>query len=149
MAAAMKFVTVLIMHLLTVELPALGSRMLAASWSRTMVSVTIIKGVVYMAMKAVRAVEPGTRTDKNSTREPFGAIVAVGSTGVRRILVVTVRAHRGSTYLNRNLGMRAMAGKAKQASSSQSHRSKAFQSCHSHLFFTSVHWRRAPPGWLS
>ena len=67
MTAAVNLVTVFIMHLLAVELPALRGCMLAASRRRTVVSMTIIEGVVYVAMKAVRAVEPGTRADENPT----------------------------------------------------------------------------------
>lgn len=130
MATAVKLVAVFVVHLLAVELSPLRSGMLAARRRRTMISVAIIEGVVYVAVETMRTMEPRTCTDKDSTREPFGAIVPVWSARVGWIFVITVWADRRSAYLNRNLCVCPIAGKAKQASSSQSRHSKAFQSSH-------------------
>jgi hypothetical protein len=118
MATLMELVAVFVVHLLAVELPPLGSGMLAAPRRRTMVSMTIVEGVIDMTVETVGTMKPGTGADKYSTRKPFGAIVPVWSASVWGIFVIAVRADRRSANLNRNLGVCSIAGKAKQASSS-------------------------------
>jgi hypothetical protein len=43
-----------------------------------------IETVIYMAVKVCTAVKPRASTDEDTTVKPFRAVVAVGSTGVRR-----------------------------------------------------------------
>src|SRR6267378_4403696 len=45
-----------------------------------------------MAVKVCRAVKPRASTDEDTTGKPFRAVVAGGSTGVRSVVVVAVRA---------------------------------------------------------
>jgi hypothetical protein len=65
---------------------------IAAVRQRASVTVVNIEMVIYMAAKVGRAVKPRASTDEDTTAEPFRAVVAVGSTGVRSVVVVAVRA---------------------------------------------------------
>ena len=67
------------------------------------VSVMRVVTIVYVPVKAVWPVEPGTGPDEEAPIEPVRAVVAVGSTIVRRVIEVSVRASRRSTNAHRNL----------------------------------------------
>jgi hypothetical protein len=75
---------------------------------RSNVAVVRIKAVIDMAVKAVRPVKPGASSKKHSAHKPIGPVVAVGSTIIRGIVEVPVRAHgsRSDVYADRNLGWR-------------------------------------------
>ena len=75
---------------------------------RSSVTVMRIKTVVDMAVKAVRPVKPGAGSKKHTAHKPIGPIVAVGSTVIRGIVEVPVRAHRSRSdvYADGNLSLR-------------------------------------------
>ena len=105
MTTLVKLMAVFIMHFPAMKLPALLNRVFAARRCRTVISVTIVEGVVYMAMKAMRAVEPWPGADKDSAREPLGTIVAIRRAFVWRVVEVAVRALRRGSDLNCNLSL--------------------------------------------
>ncbi len=103
--ASVAYVALPIPRLVSLEVvealrPALGQR--------SIVAVMRIKAVVDMAVKAVRAVKPGAGSKKHPAHKPIGPIVAVGSTVIRGIVEVPVRAHRSRSdvYADGNLGLR-------------------------------------------
>jgi hypothetical protein len=59
---------------------------------RSLVAMLRIKVVVHVAVKALRRVRPVAGTDKVTAVEPLGAIVAIGSAVIWRIVVVAIRA---------------------------------------------------------
>jgi hypothetical protein len=83
-------------------------RLRTALRQRSMVTVARIKAVVHVAKKAVGAVKPGASPDKHPANKPIGPIVAVGSTVVRLIVEVPIRAHGGrpNVHGDGNLGWR-------------------------------------------
>jgi hypothetical protein len=54
-----------------------------------------IKAIVHVAVKPMRAMKPGTGSNKHSADKPIGAVVAVGSAVIRGIVEISVRAHWG------------------------------------------------------
>ena len=64
---------------------------------RAVIAMARIEAVIYVAVKLGGAVKPGTNANENPTRKPFRAVVAVGSTRVRSVVIVAVRAVRGGT----------------------------------------------------
>ena len=86
------FMPMRIVHRLTVELCAVIASVLSASRRRTVIAVAIIQMMVNVTIEMISAVVPRACTDKHAAVEPFRAIVAIGSAGVRWRLVITVRA---------------------------------------------------------
>ena len=74
-------------------------------WS--VVTVMGIEAIVDMAVKAMRAMEPRTGSNKHPANKPIGPVITVRSTVIRGIVEVTVRAHgsRPDVYADRNLGL--------------------------------------------
>jgi hypothetical protein len=68
------------------------------------VAVMGIEAIVHVSVKAGMAMEPGTRTDKDSAHKPVRAVVAVGSAVIGRVVEISVRAHRSDAYVDGNLG---------------------------------------------
>jgi hypothetical protein len=60
---------------------------------RPSVTVMRIIAVVDMAVKAVRTMKPGTRSEKHSANKPIGPIVAVRSAVIGGVVEISVRAH--------------------------------------------------------
>ena len=71
----------------------------------TVVAVIRPVAIVDVAMEVFRTMKPWARTDKDAIGKPLGTIVSVGSSTVRRGVVVTVRTNRGYTYSNADLGL--------------------------------------------
>jgi hypothetical protein len=69
-------------------------RLLPALRHRPFVTVTRIVAVINVPIKAVMAMEPGASSDEHPASEPIRSIVAIGSTGIRSIVKVPIRAHR-------------------------------------------------------
>jgi hypothetical protein len=99
---------------LTVKLPPVFCRVLAARWETTVISFTEIIVMIYMSVETLRSVEPGTGTDEYTALEPLRAVVAIGGTVVRRNLVVSVRTNRRGTDTDRNLRWRVWGGSHKK-----------------------------------
>jgi len=95
------FVALAIARFICVEVVEL---FLSTTRQRPNVSVMRVKAVIYMAEKAVVAMEPWSGSDKHPADIPVGAIVAVGGAVIRSIVEVTVRAHRRHTDADGNLG---------------------------------------------
>jgi hypothetical protein len=77
----------------------------ATIWKITMVAMLGVKVIVYVAAEVGVAMKPWAGTDEDSAREPFRAVVAVGSALVRRGFVVAVRAGRGWSDVDADLGL--------------------------------------------
>ena len=83
-----------VMHGSTVELGAMIALVFAPSRHRSMISVTIIEVMVYMAIKVLMPMKPRSGADEHSTFIPFRTVVAIGSAAIRRHLVIPIRARR-------------------------------------------------------
>ena len=75
---------------------------------RSNVTVMRIKAVVHMAVKAVRTVKPGARSNKHALNKPIGPVIAVRSTVIWLVVEVPVRTYgsRSDVYADGNLGSR-------------------------------------------
>jgi hypothetical protein len=71
---------------------------------RSMVAVVRIVAVVDMAVKAVRAVEPGAGSDENSAVKPVGPIVAIGGTVIGSVVEVPIGAPWRHSNADADLG---------------------------------------------
>jgi hypothetical protein len=78
----------------------------AAPRKRSVVTLTGVKAVVDVAIKAVGSVKPGASAKKHATNKPVGPIVAVRGTVIRSIVEVPVGAHRRHSDVDGNLGWR-------------------------------------------
>ena len=89
-------------------MPVIGGLMegFAASRICTVIAEVWIIGVVHVAIKSMRTVEPGACADKDAAVEPFRTVVAIRSAIVRRVIVVSVRAGRRDADTDRNLRVR-------------------------------------------
>jgi hypothetical protein len=65
-------------------------RSIAAVWRWASIAVLNVEMVIYVAVKAVRSVEPWAGADEDSTRKPFRAVVTVGSTSIGSVVIVAV-----------------------------------------------------------
>jgi hypothetical protein len=61
---------------------------------RTVVTVTRVKAVVDVAVKAVVAVKPWTGANEDPTVEPVGAVVSVGGAVIGSVIEVSIGANR-------------------------------------------------------
>jgi hypothetical protein len=64
-----------------------------------------IEAVIDMAAKPSRAVKPRAGTDEDAAGKPFRAVVAVGSTGIRSEVIVTVGARRFGSVIDAVLSL--------------------------------------------
>jgi hypothetical protein len=71
---------------------------------RTSVAVARIVAVVDVAVPSGVAVVPGAGTDEDSSGEPVGTIVAIGSAGVWGVVKVPVGAYGGGSDADGDLG---------------------------------------------
>jgi hypothetical protein len=101
--ASVAYVTLPIPRLVSVEVV---ERRLSASRQRSNVTVMRIIAVVDVAVEAVRAVKPGASANKHPSCKPIGPVVAVGSAVIGRIVEVPIRAHRGHSNVDGDLGRR-------------------------------------------
>src|ERR1700683_3476047 len=81
-------------------------RLRPAPRHRSVITVTRIVAVVDVAIKAVRAVEPGAGSKKHPAYKPIRPIVAVWRTVIGSIVEVAVGAHRRHSNVDGNLGRR-------------------------------------------
>jgi len=79
---------------LAVKLPAVFGGMFAAGRISAAVSLTEIILVVDTSIEMLRPVKPGSGPDKETVRKPVRPVIAVGSTVIRRNLVIPVRTNR-------------------------------------------------------
>jgi len=79
----------------------------AALGERAVVAVAGIEAVIYVSVEAGVAMEPWAGADEDSANEPVGAVIAVRCAVIRRIVEVSVRAHRSDADVDGNLGRSA------------------------------------------
>ena len=72
-------------------------------WHGTMIAMARIVAVVDMAVPSGAAVIPRTGTDEDSSGEPVGPVVTIGSAGVGRVVKVSVRAYGCGSDVDRDL----------------------------------------------
>ena len=77
-------------------------------WAVASIAASGIEMVVYVAVEVVTAMKPRTGANEHATRKPFRAVIAVRSTIIRRVVIVTVRAVRSRSNVNADadLGLR-------------------------------------------
>ena len=73
---------------------------------RSNVPVVRIIAIVYVAVKAARAMKPATSPIKHSAYKPIGTVIAIRSTVIRRVVEVAIGTYgsRSDVYADRNLG---------------------------------------------
>jgi hypothetical protein len=76
---------------------------LSAAGYRATVTVMGIKAVVNVPIKAAWAVKPGASSKEYPANKPIGTVVAIGSTVVRLIVEVPIRAHGSHSDFDTNL----------------------------------------------
>ena len=86
------------MHGLATKCRSIRCGRLAPSGYRPMIAPPKIQSMVDMAVEPIRSVIPGSRPDKYAARKPLWPIVSVGSAGVRRRFVISVRANRSNAH---------------------------------------------------
>jgi hypothetical protein len=106
-------------------------RLLSWVWHGAFVSVFGMKMIVYVAVEAFRAMKPWTSANEYAARKPFRAVVAVGSTAVRRRVVVTVGAVGGGSNVDADADLRSCSGSSRcEAKPGNSNEYKIFQPDH-------------------
>jgi hypothetical protein len=104
-------------------------RMLSARREWSVVSMAIVQVMIDVSVEMFRPVEPGTRPDEHTAREPLRAIVAIWSTVVGRLLIVPIRTNRRRPNFDRNLRGRGM-WHGEEEARSYSHETQMFQYFH-------------------
>jgi hypothetical protein len=82
-----------------------GFRSIANSWRRAFVSVIWMEMVIHVATKVVSAMKPGAHANEHTTGKPFGAVVALGSAGIRRSVILSVRAVGSNSNVHSDLSV--------------------------------------------
>jgi hypothetical protein len=100
-----------IMHRLAMKFCAMIRRMLPARWEIAMIPVAIVQRMIYVTMEVVRTVEPGTRSNKYSTRIPLRPIIPIRRAVIRRSLVVSIWTNRRLADLHSNLSRSLIASR--------------------------------------
>jgi hypothetical protein len=126
--------TVPIMHFITFEAGYLIGmlcrfRFLANLWHRSFVAVFRIVLIIYVTLEMFRAVIPRAGANEHTVTKPFWAIVAVGRTAIRRVVIVTIRTLRRRPNVDINLSLYFRSGYRETDSSHSSYRKK-FASVH-------------------
>ena len=99
--AGVAYVALPIPRLVCVEVV---ERPLSTPRQRPIVTVMRVKAVVNVAVKAARAVKPGTSSKKHPANKPIGPIVAIGRTVIRGVVEVPIRANWSHSNVDGNLG---------------------------------------------
>ncbi len=77
---------------------------------RSMVAVTRVITVIHVTYPARRPVKPGPCTNKYAADEPIGAVVAIGSAGIRGVIKIAVRTDRCGANIDGYLSRRDRCG---------------------------------------
>jgi hypothetical protein len=118
-----------VMHGLSAKRFMVFHRMLSARREWSVVSMAIVQVMIDVSVEMFRPVEPGTRPDEHTAREPLRAIVAIWSTVVGRLLIVPIRTNRRRPNFDRNLRGRGM-WHGEEEARSYSHETQMFQYFH-------------------
>jgi len=89
-----------IMHRRPAKSNSIGGGSFTASRRRSAIALSIIKGVIDVAIEVSRPVIPGSCADENAACKPLWTIVAVWGAVVRRRFIVSVRTNgrRSDSY---------------------------------------------------
>jgi hypothetical protein len=68
----------------------------------TVIAIARIIGVIHVAVEVRGTVEPTTGTDEDAAVEPLRTVVTIGSAVIWGIVIVAIRAGRGSTDVDTN-----------------------------------------------
>jgi hypothetical protein len=90
---------------------------------RAAIAMVNIEAVIYMAAKISMAVKPRARADEHTTGKPLRAVVAVGSTGVRSEVIVTVRTSGFGSDIDVDLSLYFRSGRHDKNTSDSSSKS--------------------------
>jgi hypothetical protein len=88
-----------------------------------------IETAIYMTAKVCRAVKPGAGPKEDTTHKPFRAVVAIGSAGIRGIVIVPVRASGFGSDVDADLSLHFGSGHEVNSSNS-SRENKTFKAIH-------------------
>jgi hypothetical protein len=125
-----------------------GERLRPAIRQRAAVTVARVVAVVDVAVEAARAMEPGSRADEDAADEPVGAVVAIGSAVIRRVIEVTVGAYWRYSDADHNLGGGNGYGR-QQRCSGDGNDNERFEKAHEVLLkIRSVRCAARPESWL-
>ena len=103
-------------------------RLLAPYRKRSMVAVARIEAVVDMAIKSVRAVEPGASSDEHPTNKPIRPIVTIGCTVIGSIVEIAIGTNRW--WSNADGYLRRRTRKTAQRGRSEGGKNEKFQNSH-------------------
>lgn len=86
---------------------------LAVMGKFAMIAMMRVIAVIYMAVPAVRAMEPWTCSNEYAVGEPLWTVVAIGGAIVGGVVEITIRAHRRRSNMDADgyLGSRRGSGK--------------------------------------
>jgi hypothetical protein len=104
---------------------------------RSYITVVRIIAIINMAVESARAMKPRPSADEYPANEPIRPIVAIGSTGVRRIVKVPVRTHWRYANIHRDLS-RGHGHAAHQCNSESRRSTKQLPSGHNVLLKPSL-----------
>jgi hypothetical protein len=103
-------------------------RLLALYRKWSVVAVARIVSVVNMAIKSVRAVEPGASTDEHPTGKPVRPVVTIGCTFIGSIVEIAIGTNRWCP--NTDGYLRRCTRKTTQHGRQERRKSKKFQNSH-------------------
>jgi hypothetical protein len=134
------FVTVSIPHFISFEVVHVvvvifGCWSFAAVGIRTVIAMVDIVVIIYVAIKMFGAMKPWTCTDEDApSTKPLWTVVAVGRTGIRSVVVITVGAHWSCANIYADLGP-CLRRSSYEAQTGDSSECKRFKVTHeNHLF---------------
>jgi hypothetical protein len=100
-------------------------------WRGASISVFGMKMIVYVAVEVIRAMKPWASANENTARKPFRPVVAVGSTAIRRSIIVTVGTIGGRSHADSDADLRPYFGSGRcEANPSNNNERKIFKPNH-------------------
>ncbi len=72
---------------------------------RAFIAMLWMETIVHMAAEVGRAVKPWAGADEDSAHKPFWAVIAVGSAGIWRDVIVTVGTNRSDSNVDGDLSL--------------------------------------------
>jgi len=75
-------------------------RPVATVWPGALIAERAIEMVIYVAAEVVTAMEPRAGANEYATRKPFRAVIALRSTIIRLVVIVTIRAVRSRSNID-------------------------------------------------
>jgi hypothetical protein len=80
-------------------------RSFATVWPWAFIAALRIVTVIYVALELGMPVEPGAGANEHPIGKPFRTVVAIRSTFIRSVVIVTVRAFRRDSYVDADLSL--------------------------------------------